>query len=33
MTPEEFRVVGHQLVDWVADYRANLATVPGDGAG
>ncbi len=28
MTPEEFRAVGHQLVDWVADYRAGLARLP-----
>jgi len=28
MTPEEFRVAGHQLIDWIADYRANLAQGP-----
>ena len=28
MTPEEFRAVGHRLVDWVADYRANLDRLP-----
>jgi aromatic-L-amino-acid decarboxylase len=28
MTPEEFRRLGHQLVDWVADYRAGLARHP-----
>jgi aromatic-L-amino-acid decarboxylase len=28
MTIEEFREYGHQLIDWVADYRANLATHP-----
>ena len=22
MTPEEFRRLGHQLIDWIADYRA-----------
>jgi len=25
MTPEEFRVAGHQLIDWLADYRARVA--------
>lgn len=24
MTPEEFRAAGHQLVDWLADYRARV---------
>jgi aromatic-L-amino-acid decarboxylase len=28
MTPEEFRKTGHQLIDWLADYRANIATLP-----
>lgn len=28
MTPEEFRRIGHQLVDWVADYRGRLAALP-----
>ena len=28
MTPEEFRTIGHQLVDWVADYRANVSDLP-----
>lgn len=28
MTPEEFRAAGHALVDWVADYRARLETLP-----
>lgn len=28
MTPEEFRRYGHQLVDWIADYRANVAKHP-----
>ena len=28
MTPEEFRVAGHRLVDWIADYRARVATFP-----
>src|SRR5579863_7658351 len=37
MTPDEFRKAGHQLVDWIADYRANVAdfhvmsrTAPGE---
>ncbi len=28
MTPEEFRALGHRVVDWVADYRASLASRP-----
>jgi aromatic-L-amino-acid decarboxylase len=28
MTPEEFRKVGHRLVDWVADYRTNVSALP-----
>jgi aromatic-L-amino-acid decarboxylase len=28
MTPEEFRKLGHQLIDWVADYRARIASLP-----
>jgi aromatic-L-amino-acid decarboxylase len=28
MTPEEFRTHGHQLIDWLADYRANIADRP-----
>lgn len=28
MTPEEFRRAGHQLIDWIADYRAGLAARP-----
>jgi aromatic-L-amino-acid decarboxylase len=28
MTPEEFRAAGHQIVDWVADYRANVEARP-----
>jgi aromatic-L-amino-acid decarboxylase len=26
VTPEEFRQRGHQLIDWIADYRARVAT-------
>jgi aromatic-L-amino-acid decarboxylase len=28
MTPEEFRKAGHQLIDWIADYRTNVAELP-----
>src|SRR6266540_2898720 len=28
MNPEEFRKIGHQLIDWIADYRAHLAELP-----
>ncbi|TDQ83014.1 aromatic-L-amino-acid decarboxylase [Dongia mobilis] len=28
MTPEEFRQIGHALIDWIADYRANLRGYP-----
>ena len=28
MTPDEFRAFGHQLIDWIADYRAGLAERP-----
>ena len=28
MNPEEFRRVGHQLIDWIADYRAQVAEFP-----
>ena len=28
MTPEEFRAAGHQLVDWIADYRSKLDDLP-----
>lgn len=28
MTPEEFRRFGHELVDWIADYRASLSERP-----
>jgi len=28
MTPEEFRRLGHQLIDWIADYRARVASLP-----
>ena len=28
MTPEEFRTAGHRLIDWIADYRARVATLP-----
>ncbi len=28
MSPEEFRRFGHQLIDWIADYRATIAERP-----
>jgi aromatic-L-amino-acid decarboxylase len=28
MNPEEFRRIGHQLIDWIADYRARLDQLP-----
>ena len=28
MNPEEFRRIGHQLIDWIADYRTHLAELP-----
>jgi aromatic-L-amino-acid/L-tryptophan decarboxylase len=28
MTPDEFRRLGHQIVDWIADYRAGVARYP-----
>lgn len=28
MTPEEFRVAGHQLVDWIANFRSTLEERP-----
>ena len=28
MTPEKFRRLGHQVVDWVADYRECVARLP-----
>jgi aromatic-L-amino-acid decarboxylase len=28
MTPEEFRRHGHALVDWIADYRATIESLP-----
>jgi aromatic-L-amino-acid decarboxylase len=28
MNPEEFRAAGHQVVDWIADYRARVETFP-----
>ena len=28
MTPEQFRTAGHQLIDWIADYRTTLDKMP-----
>ena len=28
MNPEEFRRIGHQLIDWIADYRTRVADFP-----
>lgn len=28
MNPEEFRKIGHQLIDWIADYRTHVAALP-----
>ena len=28
MNPEEFRKIGHQLIDWIADYRSQVAEQP-----
>ena len=28
MTPEEFRRIGHRVVDWIADYRSGIARHP-----
>ena len=28
MTPEEFRRAGHDLIDWIADYRARVEALP-----
>jgi aromatic-L-amino-acid/L-tryptophan decarboxylase len=28
MTPDEFRRVGHQLIDWIADYRTQVEAFP-----
>jgi aromatic-L-amino-acid decarboxylase len=28
MTPDEFRAIGHRLIDWIADYRRRIADFP-----
>src|SRR6202046_3261189 len=33
MGPEEFRAAGHELIDWIADYRARIPQLPGQAQG
>ena len=28
MTPEEFRIAGHALIDWISDYRQRIDQLP-----
>jgi aromatic-L-amino-acid/L-tryptophan decarboxylase len=28
MTPEEFRAIGHRVIDWIADYRRRIPELP-----
>src|SRR5947209_7942038 len=28
MTPDEFRALGHRLIDWIADYRTRVTDLP-----
>jgi aromatic-L-amino-acid decarboxylase len=28
MTPDEFRAIGHRLIDWIADYRSRVTDLP-----
>src|ERR671932_441306 len=28
MTPEEFRAIGHRVIDWIADYRRRVRELP-----
>ena len=28
MEPEEFRAAGHELIDWIADYRTRIPQLP-----
>ena len=28
MTPEEFRKAGHELIDWISDYRQKIDELP-----
>ena len=28
MHPDEFRRIGHELIDWIADYRTRIHELP-----
>ena len=28
MTPDEFRAAGHELIDWIAEYRQRVGELP-----
>ncbi|MCP0621802.1 aspartate aminotransferase family protein, partial [Salmonella enterica subsp. enterica serovar Kentucky] len=28
MTPDEFRTLGHAMIDWIADYRTKVGGLP-----
>ena len=33
MDPTEFRRLGHELIEWIADYRERIADYPGEAGG